>query len=643
MLFGFTMNQFSVRIGAAPRRRVRAFARPLFVTTSLAAACSAAGAQADPAVSVAALGETVVTATRVEQRLADSLADISVIDRATIERSGAESVADVLAKVQGIQITRNGGPGTTTSVFLRGAETRFTAVFIDGIRVDSQATGGAPWEVIPLAQIDRIEVVRGPAAAIYGSDAIGGVIQLFTRKGEAGVAPYVGVGGGTDGLFKAEAGVSGASGAFDYALGVATERSRGFNARTTPGYNPDDDGYETTSGSLRLGLQINPRQRIEGTLLGNVMDSDYDDYGYTPANPVDDRNHHTLRAAGINWSSQWTDHYSTKLSITDSASLYRSTPNFYQTETTQRGYLFQNELKFGAHRFTADLERREDDLENAPGVGLYASPALSGQRSQDGVALGYGFQQGPHTLQLNVRHDDDSEFGGNTTGSAAYGFAFTPQWRATVSAGSAFRAPTLYQRFSEYGVASLQPEESENYEVGLRWAQDASSVGVTVYRNRVKNLIDFDYNSTVCVSNFGCYGNVGRAQYEGVTLAATHRIGDVSLRGSIDWQNPRNLDTDTLLVRRARQYGSLGVDWRLGEWLLGGEVLASGSRYADEANTQQLGGYTLLNLSVSRPLTRDVTLLVRLDNATDKDYQFVPGYATAGRTFYAGIRWSPKY
>jgi len=637
------MNQCPIRTGAVSHRRVRALARPLLVCTGLAAASGAVLAQTPARAAAPTLPETVVTAGRVEQRLSDTLADISVIDRDTIERSGANSVADVLSRVQGIQIARNGGPGSTTSVFLRGTETRFSAVFIDGVRVDSQSVGGAPWESIPLAQIDRIEVVRGPAAAVYGSDAIGGVIQLFTRKGEPGVAPYVGVGGGSRGLFKAEAGVSGASGAADYSLGVATERSRGFNATTTPGFDPDDDGYETTSGNLRLGLQINARQRIEGTLLGNVMDSDYDDYGYDPANPVDDRNHHKLRTAGINWRSQWTDNYRTNLAITDSYNLYRSTPNFYQTETRQRGYLFQNELQFGPHRLTADLERREDQLDNAPGIGPFASPGVTGKRGQDGVALGYGFQQGPHTLQLNARHDDDSEFGGNTTGSAAYGFAFTPAWRATVSAGTAFRAPTLYQRFSEYGVASLQPEESTNYEAGLRWAQDASSVGMTVYRNRVRNLIDFDYASTACQSPFGCYGNVGRAQYEGVTLTATHRIGNVSLRGSFDWQDPRDLETDKMLVRRARQYGTLGADWRLGEWLLGGEVVASGQRYADADNTQTLGGYTLLNLSLARPIGRGLDLLVRLDNVTDKDYELVPGYATAGRVFYVGVKWSPRF
>lgn len=623
-------------IGAGKQRGARAL-----VALPVAIGGLGLGAAAFAQTNVASLSETVVTATRTEQRLSDAVADISVIDRTTIERSGAESVADVLAKVQGIQIARNGNPGNTTSVYLRGAETRFTAVFIDGVRIDSQATGGAPWEAIPLSQIDRIEIVRGPAAAVYGSDAMAGVIQFFTRKGEGPAQPYVGIGFGNQRTFKAEAGVSGASGGFDYSLGVSRDQSDGFDVRTPDvSHNPDKDDYRNTAGNVRLGFQINPQQRIEGTLLESEMKSGYDGFIYNPAAPVDDRNNYRLRAAGLNWSSQWTDVWRTKLAVTDSSNRYETNPDFYKTETQIRDYLFQNEFRFGPHLITADLERREDSLNNAP---TEFSPSLDRERSQNGLALGYAFTQGAHTLQLNARHDDDSEFGGKNTGSAAYGYAFSPAWRATVSAGTSFRAPTLYQRFSEYGVANLQPEEGTNYEAGLRWTpQPASSLSLTVFHNKVKNLIDFDYLSTACQSFFGCFGNVGRAQYEGVTLAGTHRIGNVSLRGSVDWQDPRDLDTDKLLAQRARVYGSLGADVNVGTWVLGAEVVASGRRYADAANTLELGGYGLLNLTASTSLGNGLTLLARVDNATDKDYQLVRSYATAGRTFYVGLKWAPK-
>lgn len=578
------------------------------------------------------MSEVVVTATRTAQPLSDLVADVSVVDRETIETSGATGLADVLARLPGVEISRNGGPGTTTSVFLRGAESRFTAVYIDGVRMDTQSTGGAPWEAIPLSLIDRIEVLRGPAGAVYGSDALGGVIQIFTKKGEAGVAPYVGVGVGTYGTYRAEAGVSGASGTVDYALGIVRETSDGFNARPIAGQNPDRDGYRSTAANARVGLQINAAHRIEGTLLANDLNSGYDG-PYTPSKGIvnDDRNLHRMHALGLNWQAQWSTDYKTRLSVTDSRDRYETTPSPYLSITQLRGYLFQNEWRLGAHQLTAALERREDHLTNAP---------IDRSRSQDALALGWGYHAGAHTVQLNVRHDSDSEFGGQNTGSASYGYAFAPQWRATVAVGTAFRAPTLYQRFSEYGQAGLKPEEGRNAEIGLRWAEKDSSFSVVAYRNRVKNLINFG-GAGPCASPFGCYANTARAQYEGVTIAGSHRLGAVQLRGSIDLQNPKDLDTGNLLARRAKRHATVGADTRLAGWTVGAEAQASGQRYDNAANTNVLGGYTLINLYASTRLARDYTLIARLDNLADKDYQLARTYATPGRTLFVGLKWAP--
>ena len=571
--------------------------------------------------------ETVVTATRTAQPLSDLVADVTVLDRETIETSGATGLADVLARVPGIEISRNGGPGTNTSVFLRGAESRFTAVYIDGVRMDSQSTGGAAWESIPLALIDRIEVLRGPAGAVYGSDAMGGVVQIFTKRGENGVAPYVGVGIGTHSTRKLEAGISGASGTIDYALGIAREESKGFNARTIATANPDRDGYESTSANARLGLQINATHRLEGTLLVSDMDSGYD------TSPVkDDRNMHKVHALGLNWQAQWTTQYKTRLQVTDSRDKYETKPSIYLSDTHLRGYLFQNEWRQGAHLVTAALERREDNLENAP---------IDRQRSQNAIALGYGYSAGGHTLQANVRHDSDSEFGGKGTGSLAYGYAFAPQWRATASVGTAFRAPTLYQRFSEYGTGSLNPESSRNVEVGLRWAAGSSSFSATAYRNRVQDLITFGAAGP-CPSNFGCYTNTARAEYKGVTLAGSHRLGAVQLRGSIDLQNPRDLATGKQLARRSKRHGTFGADTQVAGWTVGAEVQASGRRFDNAANTNVLGGYALVNLYASTRIARDFTLLARLDNAADKNYELARTYATAGRVAYLGVKWAPQ-
>ncbi len=587
------------------------------------------------------LKETVVTVTRTDQNLIDLVGDVSIVDRDAIERSGAVGVADVLARLPGVEVTRNGGQGNSTSVYLRGAETRFTAVFIDGIRVDSQATGGASWEQLPLSSIERIEVLRGPAAAVYGSDAVGGVVQLFTKKGQGPAAPTVGIGFGSRGTRTVEAGVSGGTSngegsAIDYALGISHERSEGFNARPIATANPDDDGYRRTSGNARVGLQIDARQRIEGTWLASKLNSQYDG-----SLADDDRNHSQLRTAGLAWIAKWSDQYATKLQVGESRSQYNTTPSFYLTETQLRNFLFQNEYRIGAQLFTAALERREGRLQN-PSDGF--SPSIDRDRSQTGLALGYAYSSGPHSVQANLRRDADSEFGHQTTGSAAYGYAITPRWRATLSAGNSFRAPTLYQRFSEYGVVSLQPETGRNVEAGLRWTEGATSVGVVAYRNRVRNLINFA-GAGACQSSFGCYQNVGRAEYRGLTLSASHSIagaGGMTLRGSIDLQDPRDLDSGHQLARRARRHASFGADTRIAGWTLGAEAQLSARRFDDAANTQALGGYGVANLYASTELARSVTLLARIDNVGDKAWQTARTFANEGRSLYVGVKWAPQ-
>ncbi|MEY5100588.1 MAG: hypothetical protein RJA36_3307 [Pseudomonadota bacterium] len=593
-----------------------------------------------PAFAQTQLKQTVVTATRFEQPLTDVVADVTLIDREQIERSGVAALADLLAQVPGTEFARNGGPAGTTSVYLRGAETRFTAVYIDGVRIDSQSTGGASWQAIPLSQVDRIEVLRGPAAAIYGSDALAGVVQIFTRKGEGAFSPYLGLGLGSHRTGKLDAGFSGAGAGFDYSLGLTREVSQGFNALS--GSNPDLDGYRNYSSSARLGWQIAPAQRLEATLLDSRQDARYDSMAaWDPAALArDDRNLQHLQTVGLSWEAKWNEVYSSRVSASQGHDRYETSPSVYLTDTKVRSYLWHNVLRQGAHQWTAALERREDELEND-----YTTPALT-QRAQNAVALGYGFKEGAHVLQLNARHDDDSEFGGKSTGSAAYGYGFAPNWRATASAGTAFRAPTLFQRFSIYGTPTLRPESSHNVEAGVKYAGQGSSFSAVAYRNRVDNLISYVSGPGSCINGSGawagCYGNTAQAQYEGLTLAGAQQVGAFRLRASLDLQNPRDLDTGKQLARRSREHGLLGADTRLAGWQLGGELLLSGRRYDDAANTKPLGGYGLVNLHASTSIARDWTLLARVDNLADKRYELARTYFTPGRTFYAGLKWAPQ-
>lgn len=573
----------------------------------------------------------IVTANRVVQPLSSVLGDVSVVERSTIERSGASNVADVLARLPGIEFARNGGPGGTTSVFIRGGENRHIAVYLDGVRLDSQSTGGALWEQIPLDQIDRIEVLRGPAAAVYGSDAVGGVVQLFSKRGKKGLQPNASVSVGSYRTLQAQAGLSGGADGLDYALSGSHGRSDGFSARTNATSNPDDDGWRRSSISGRVGFQLAPQHRVDASLLATNLRAQYDG-----SLKDDDLSYHTLRTGSLGWQGRWSDDSISRVQLSESRSTYETQPNYYRTETTLRNFLFQHEQRLGSQRLTIAAERREDELLN-PATAF--SGVLEGERAQNALSLGWLGDFGDHALQAHLRRDDDSEFGGKSTGSLAWGWRFAPQWRVTASAATSFRAPTLYQRFSEYGVGSLTPESGRNIELGLRWAAGGSELGLVGWRNKVSDLINFGAPGR-CLSPFGCYENVGHAQYKGATLSGRTSVANVALHGSLDWHEPKNVETGKLLVRRAKRLATFGADTDLAGWTLGTEVQAAGVRFENAANTQRLGGYGLVNVYVGRKLMPGLTLEARIDNLGDKQYELARTYATAGRSGQITLRWA---
>jgi vitamin B12 transporter len=608
-----------------PGRRARSSA-----ITAAAALCCAAAASSALAQAVASAGTVVVTASRSPQQLSRVLADVSVLERDAIARSGASCAVDLLVGLPGIEFARNGGPAGITSVFVRGAEARHTAVFIDGLRVDDQATGGARWEMLPVDQIERVEVLRGPAAAIYGSDAISGVVQLFTRRSGGATQASAALSAGTHDSVLGRAALSGVVGGLDYALSASHARSRGYNARDTASSNPDRDGWVRSGVQASLGAALAAGHRLDLAMLASNLWGQYDQ-----SRTADDVSRQTLRTANLSWQGRWSDRHDSRVQLGESRNTYESKPSYYRTETTLRNFSWQQGLRIGGHYLTWLAERKEDALRN-PATPYAAT--LEGRRHQDALALGWQADFGDHALQIHLRHDHDSAFGNQPSGSLAWGWQFLPAWRATASVATAFRAPTLYQRFSDYGVASLTPEKARNVELGLRWADGGAEFSATAWQNRLRDLIGFG-DPGPCASSFGCYENVNRARYLGLTLAGRGRVAGVALNGSLDWHDPRNLDTDKLLVRRARVLAKLSADTSWAGWGLGLEWQAAGARYDNAANTQRMGGYGVVNLRAARALAPGWTLEARIDNVGDKDYQLARSYPTGGRMAQLGLRW----
>ncbi len=611
--------------------------RPLLALSTLALAASAHAQNK--------LDTVVTTATRSPQKLSEVLADLTVITRADIERQAAASLADLLRNNGCAEMVRNGGAAANTSMFLRGADSRHTLVLIDGVKVDSQATGGASWQGLPLSQIERVEVLKGPASAIYGSDAVGGVVQIFTRKGAGRMSADLGVSAGNLGTYKADAGLFGAAGIFDYALTGAFEGSDGFNATTpesTFSYVPDRDGHRKRQALLRVGAQFTAAQRVEALVMRSYTRGQYDGSRSRPL--VDDITQQDADAARIAWTAQWTPELQTQLSLGESRDRYQTAPSPYLTDTRVRNLALTGFYKLTAgQQLNFTVERLEDKLENS---GLVTAGV--GKRDRDGFGLGWLLSAGRFDLQAHARHDRDSQFGDVGTGTLLAGYEVATGLRIVGSVGNAFRAPTIYQQGTVYGpdlskpgVKPLDAERGRNVELGLKWTRGDHELSATAYRNRIRHLIVFGAAGS-CNSSFGCYQNVDQARLQGLSLAGGTRLANVNLRATLDLQKPTNQTNGLLLARRAKRLGTVNADTTLGAWTLGAAVQASGARFDNAANTRKLGGYALVNLSAQVAVSREVKLQFNVDNLFGRQHTTAYGYASAPMTALATLRWTPQ-
>ena len=610
--------------------------------TPLAAALSIAflaPAHAEPS---APLDPVVVTATRQPMRTSELLADVTVIERDELDAAGQSTLEEVLARQPGIQSAVNGSYGANSSLFMRGTNSSQVLLLIDGMRVGSATSGSPAWSRIPLSQIDRIEILRGPASSLYGSDAIGGVVQVFTRKGAGAFQPYGEIGGGTYDTFKANGGFSGSGNDWRYALDVATATTNGFNSIRNPrnsAYNPDRDGFQQNSVSGNLAYALAQGHEVGANLFYSYGKNQYDS-GFSRTSAARDyRNDQAVSSVNAYLKDQFTSYWTSTLRIghsiddaQDSADGVRTSE--FRTDQTQ--YTWQNDFQTGFGTFLAALERLEQSVR---GSTAYAVD----QRGINSALAGWRGNHESHRLQANVRYDDNSQYGGKTTGAIAYGYQFSPSWRANLGYGTAFKAPTfndLYYppTFGFQGNPDLRPESSRNTEAALHYEAGLQHVSLTAYYNEVKDLISWG----ALPSGIWMPANVANARLKGSTLAYDGRIGSFNLAASYDYLDPRDTDTGKLLPRRAKNYGMAAVGQQIGpfEWRV--EMQASDYRYDTVANTRKMAGYAIFNLYGAYRLGGNWSVFARINNLFDRDYELAADYATPGLNAFVGLRYAPK-
>lgn len=570
----------------------------------------------------------VVTATRTARTADETLASVTVITREDIERTQAKSVAELLTGEAGIDTAINGGYGKTTSLYLRGTNADHVLTLIDGVKIGSATSGSASWQYLPVEQIERIEIVRGPRSSLYGSEAIGGVIQIFTRQPTDKFQGRAEAGYGSYGTRDLSAGVSGANESTRYSLSAGNFNTGGIDAKTaSAGNEGDTDGFRNESLSARLSHRFASGAEIEAHALHAQGHVEYD------GNP--NQAAFTQDATGLRLNFSPLDAWAVKLQAGNSRDYSDNFKDgrFSSTFNTLRNVAsWQNDVTLGKNQLlTAGVDYQDDRIGSTTG---YART----ERNNTGVFLQHQGRFGNHDVIAGLRQDNNEQFGAYDTGNLAWGYALSPALRARLSYGTAFKAPTFNQLYypNGYGNPNLQPEESTSYEAGLHGRESWGGWDVRAYQTNVNNLI-----ATVSST----YTNVNQARIKGVETELTAVLGGWNTRLSLSLMDPRDTIADKILARRTKRSLKFEADRAFGRLRFGADWLVQGHRYDDTANTARLGGFAVVNLRAQYDLAKGWFVRTRLENVFDKTYhtaaQLPPlpfgHYNSPGRSLFVSL------
>ncbi len=594
------------------------------------------------------LKETVITASRVATPVTDVIADVSVIDREELDRAGQSSLRDILAQQPGIQMGSNGSYRSNTSIFLRGASNSQTIVLIDGVRVGSATSGGASFENLPLARIERIEILRGAASALYGPDAVGGVIQIFTREPSDGLELSATAGAGSAGQRQTDASIRGTSGAIGYSLGVSREKARGISSVSNPtsiNYNPDADGFTSDSVDAKLTAKLNRDHRLILSLLRS--DTEYQFDGLPSPNPLgltrltsDARANSRLNNATVRWDAQWLPGW--KSTLTAGSSEEKSVREYYRVSdrrlggndrfnTNREQLTWQNDFTLGKDVLSVMFEERSEAVDSS-------TDYLVKQRDVRSSLLSYAFNRERWNALAVVRNDKNSQFGSFNNWALSGGYRLVEGLRAVASVGTSFQAPTFNQLyFPAFGNPGLTPQQNRAQELGLKYQKNHLALGAVVYHN---DILGFIIPSTNVQSS--------AAVLRGVTLTANLQSRATNYGLSYDYADPRSYSTtaaqnDLRLVRIAQHVLNARISHRMDDVTMFGELKMSSNREDAKVvgtGRDTLKSYKVLNVGLNWKLQKDLSLLARINNITDTQYMLANGFSVPGRNTFVSLTWT---
>ncbi|WP_020648002.1 TonB-dependent receptor domain-containing protein [Solimonas variicoloris] len=590
----------------------------------------------------------IVTASRVAEKAGETQAPVTVITREDIDRLQPRDLPELLNGLPGVNLVRNGGPGKASSLFMRGTNGDHLVVLIDGLKAGSATLGTTAYEQIPVDLIDHIEIVRGPRSSLYGSEAIGGVIQIFTRRGSAGGAatPAFSLGGGNYGSGKAEGSVRGGYGRGGwYSVGLSASTTDGINVKPA-GDEPDHDGFRSASGSLNTGWTFANGATLDAHYLRadshNEYDGSYSNEAYNRQQLFGGRARFAPLpfwdvTLGAGQSQDFGDSFHDTPVDDYMGGLTR---NRGSIDTYRDSYSWQNDLRLGAGQtLSAGVDFAHDRV---GGDTAYAVDT----RDNTGVFAQYQLRRAGHELQLSGRHDDNQQYGTHDTGALAYAYRWSEALHAGVSYASAFKAPSFNDLYYPgYGNAALAPESAHSVELsaggdyrfdGGRW-----NWALNGYRTTVDQLIVYN----PLVGDYGAPDNIGEARILGAEAQLGAQHGALRSQLYLNWLDAENRSDGAskgkALPRRARQTARVDLDYDWRAVSLGGTVFASGERYDNTANTVKLGGYATLDLRADWRVRPAWTLQLKAANLLDHDYQTASGYGSLGTGWFFTVRYAP--
>jgi vitamin B12 transporter len=628
------------RLSVSPSKRILALAIALGLSATARAGISADATDLD---------EIVVTGTRTEVAIEDSLMPAQVIDREEIERTQARSLPELLKGRAGINLTNQGGPGKLTSLFLRGAESDHVLVLVDGIRIGSATAGTATFQDLPVDQIERIEIIRGPRSSLYGSEAIGGVIQIFTRRGGDGFSPHFRIGAGSHNLREASAGFSNrgergwisAEGAYQQTDGINACRGSGTLFQGCFADEPDLDGYRNVSVSLRGGFELADALTLEGHFLNADADNEYDGSIFG-GNETET----TQRVSGGKLT--WTPTDRAKVTVQAGRAWDKS--DAYFREAGVRAYVNTFDTQRDTASVQADFALGEGQLLTAGGDWqrdrVTSTTAFTiDSRDNTAVFLEYQGRFGAHQIQASVRNDDNEQFGDHATGSLGWGMDLGRGFKLNASYGTGFKAPTFNDLYYPFGGnPELEPEESKSLNVGIAQYGDGWNWTFNGFETRIDSLTGYD--------SFFNLVQVDKARIRGAELTFAAVVVGWDLSTQLSYADPRararhtaegidNPNYDNLLPRRAPRTGRIDVDRSFGDFRFGTTLNAASARYDDAANSVRVGGYATLDLRVEYAVAADWTLQARATNVFDREYETIAWYNQPGREYGLSLRYQP--